>query len=287
MTLDKYREAGKIASKVVEKTKKFVTPDSTLLEIAEFVESSLKEKGEIAFPCNLSLNEVAAHYTPTSDDKTLVGDNLLTIDLGGHVDGFISDTAFTLDFSGQHKELIKASQEALKAAIPMCTPGTNVRDIGKTIQETIESFGYHPISNLSGHLLGQYNLHAGINIPNIDAGDAVLEEDMVVAVEPFATYGRGLVTDAPKAYIYLFLDKKPVRLPEARKILDFASKTNSLPFAKRWIDLPPLRLELALRQLTHSRALYAYPVLIEKDNGVVSQAEHTVIVKDKPEITTA
>lgn len=287
MTLEKYRKAGKIAADVVAEAKKFIKPERTLLEIAESIESSIKAKAGIAFPCNLSLNEVAAHYTPGPGDGTVVGENVISVDFGAHVDGFISDTAFTLDFSGGHRDMVKASEEALKAAIQLCRPGINVREIGEAIQATIESHGYHPISNLSGHLLGQYDLHAGLNVPNIDSGDSILEEDMVVAIEPFATDGRGLVTDSPQCLIYRFVDRRPVRMPEARRILELAERNHGLPFAKRWVDLPPMKLELALRQLMASRALHGYPVLIERDNGIVTQAEHTVIVKDKPEVTTA
>lgn len=284
--LDKYREAGKVASAVVAKARKFITPDKTLLEVAEFVESSILEKAGVAFPCNLSLNEAAAHYTPTKDDPTLVGKNVLKVDLGAHIDGFVADTAFTLDFTGRHADMVRAAEDALKAAIPLCRPGTNIRDIGQAIQETIESRGFHPVSNLSGHLLGRYDLHAGLSIPNIASGDAVLQKDMVIAIEPFATSGCGQVTDSPTCLIFMFVGRRPVRMPEARQILEFAETTGGLPFAKRWLDVPQVRLDMALRQLVAARALYAYPILIEKTRGVVTQAEHTVIVGDKPEVTT-
>ena len=282
-----YRAAGKIAKKVVDQLKGSITKESKLFDIAEEGEKMIRDLGgEIAFPINLGLNEVAAHYTPITNDKILVGENLIKVDIGVHIDGYIADTAFSLDFSGKHAKMIEASQKALEEATKMATPGTCVKDIGAKIQETIIGFGYTPVSNLSGHTLGRYKIHAGTNIPNVPAGNFILEEDMVIAIEPFATDGAGQIRDAPDAVIFSYIEDKPVRMREAKRILKVAKDNyHGMPFASRWLKIPPLRQQMALNQLTQAKALYSYPILLEKEKGVVAQSEHTVIVKDKPEVT--
>ncbi len=287
--LDKYRKAGKIAREVREKAKGFLKVGMRLEEIAEYVEGEVERLGgRNAFPCNLSLNHSAAHYTPYSGDLLCVKDrDVLKVDFGVHIDGYIADTAFTLDFSGKYGDMKKAAEEALETAIKMAVPGTKTGDIGKAIEETINSFGFRPIANLSGHLLGRYDLHAGVSIPNIPKGEETLEEGQVFAIEPFATDGSGWVVDGRDNNIFRFLEYKPVRMQEAKKIMELADKKFSrLPFAKRWIKMPQLKLDMALIQLLQTNALYRYPVLNEKEGGIITQAEHTIIVADKPEVTT-
>lgn len=283
-----YQKAGKIAQEVVKLLKAETKPGVSLLEIAEKGEAKIRELGgKIAFPINISMNEIGAHYTPVPQDKTILGDDIIKIDLGAHVNGFIADTAFTLDFTGDYTDMLNANEAALDAALKLAKPGTNVSEIGKVIQQTINDAGYKPIVNLSGHSLGQYRIHAGLNVPNIETGDAVLKEGMVIAIEPFATDGEGKVTDSPESVIFRYLEDKPVRLREAKMLLKIAKERfGGLPFATRWLKLPPIKLRLALNQLIQANAIYSYPILMEKSKGKISQFEHTVIVKDKPEITT-
>jgi len=285
--LGSYRKAGDISRKVKAKALAFIRPGMSLLEIAEFIESNIKAlDAKPAFPCNLSLNNVAAHYTPDRFSTVVFNeDDVLKVDFGVHVNGYISDLAFSLNPSQKHKDLVKASESALAEAVKLSTPGRDLSEIGAAIEDKIKSFGFKPIGNLSGHLLEQFNLHAGLTIPNIRAKEGVLEDGMVIAIEPFATDGAGWVVDSPEAFIFRYFRDRPVRLPDARKILELAKGDfASLPFTVRWVDLPPARLNLALSQLLRANALYRYPVLKEKSGGMISQAECTVIVGDKPEV---
>jgi len=283
-----YTKAGEIAAAVVKKLKKEIKIGNLLFDIAEAGESQIRELGgKPAFPINLSLNEVGAHYTPIPNDKTELGEDIIKIDIGVHVDGYIADTAFTFDFTNEYGDMLKANEKALEEALKLATPGTNVSEIGEVIHSAIHEAGYNPIVNLSGHSLGQYTIHAGQNIPNIKTGDFVLKEDMVIAIEPFATDGEGKVTDSPESVIFRYLEDKPVRLREAKNLLHIArDRFDALPFALRWVKLPQLKLRLALNQLIKANAIYSYPILIEKARGKISQFEHTVIVRDKPEVTT-
>lgn len=296
--LEKYIKAGKIAAEVREESAKIAKVSMPLLELAEKVESLVKEKGaEPAFPVNLSLNSFAAHYTPQHNDETKIKDgDVLKIDVGAHVDGYIADTAVTVDF-GANKELLDAAKAALDAAVGLVKPGALINDISHAIEEVIKSFGLKPIENLTGHGLDRYIEHKEPTIPNVALrNNQTLEEDQVIAIEPFATSGIGHVKDFPEVMIFSFAADKPVRSVDAKKIAAYVSRFNGLPFAERWLftkeaaeaGVPDslFKIRLALRELVQRGVFYSYPVLREAKNSLVSQAEHTIIVRDEPIIIT-
>ena len=118
---DKILKAGKIASEVREYIKSIIKKNMLLLDIAEKIENKIIElDGKPAFPVNLSINEIAAHYTPSYDDKTL-SHGLLKVDFGVHIDGWCSDQSFSIDLenSDENKKLIQASKDALDNAIKL------------------------------------------------------------------------------------------------------------------------------------------------------------------------
>ncbi len=288
-----YRKAGEIAEEVLNEGLKKIKPGVKVLEVAEFVEKSIIEKGgKPAFPCNISINEVAAHYSPSAwDERVFKEGDVVKLDIGVHIDGYIADTAKTKELGSCYKKLIKASEEALKNAIEIIKPGVKTNEVGEVIETTIKEYGFLPISNLTGHQLMRFTLHAGTIIPNIKTNyGKEFKEGDVFALEPFATTGCGRVVDDVNVLIFRYIQDKPMRVREARIILQYVKENfKSLPFAERWIAHLTSRLKLsqALRLLVHSKALHAYHVLREKDKGIVSQAEHTVIVtKEGCEVTT-
>ena len=170
MNKEKIIQAGEITKQVREWIKPQIKKDIPLLEIAEKIESKIIElKGTPAFPVNLSINEIAAHYTPSYNDENK-SQGLLKIDFGVNIDGWLADTAFSIDLenSEENKKLIDASEKALENAIKKLKEATPINEIGKEIQETIEKNKFSPIVNLSGHEMEKYELHAGVTIPNID-----------------------------------------------------------------------------------------------------------------------
>ena len=288
LVLDKYRSAGRILAEVREEAKEKIKEGVLLLEVAEFVETSIREKGaEPAFPCNISRNEEAAHATPSIDDKTVFGKDVVKLDIGTHIDGYIGDSAVTVDLSGEHEGLVKASEAALNEAIKIIRDGVTTVEIGEVIENAIREHGYKPVVNLTGHGLIRYDAHAPPAIPNVKYEHGIiLKENDVIAIEPFATDGAGKVAEHGNAEIYSLIKSKPVRLKEAKKLLGVIKNYQGLPFAKRW--LPRERLDLALRTLESTKGILRdYPILKEEENGLVSQAEHTLIVKkDGCEVTT-
>ncbi|MBU7014042.1 MAG: type II methionyl aminopeptidase [Theionarchaea archaeon] len=282
--LEKHRQAGEVVKKVVEESRAKIKEGVKLLDVATFIEGKITEYGaETAFPVNISLNEVAAHYTPPSQDETVLekGD-YLTLDIGCHVEGYIADTAYTVKVGEPEDELIQASQEGLDAALSVIRAGITTGEVGKVIEKAITAHGFRPIENLTGHGLSQYSIHASPSIPNFDDGSTVkLREGDVVAVEPFATTGAGRVVDDDKVYIFSFVAPRPLRLEPARKLMHHIQNTYpQLPFAERWV-VKDKKGEFLLRLLIRNGILFPYHVLKEKTGAPVTQAEHSVIVTEE------
>ena len=345
--IQKIFKAGKIASQVREYAKTIIKKDKLLLEIAEQIENKIIELGgKPAFPTNLSINEIAAHYTPSYDDKTLAR-GLLKVDFGVHIDGWIADTAFSIDLEGneKNKKLIKASEDALEKAIELVKEkievkkvndknissndklinkkrgdkvkgdelinnkirlgeqlqdvasktrvelgeGLTTSEIGKIIQQTIESQGFSPIVNLSGHSMEKYDLHSGITIPNINEKRTIEIKSGLYAIEPFATNGNGKIQDGKPSGIYIINQTKNVRSQLAREILDFiAEEYKTIPFCSRWlVNKFGTKSLFAIRELENNNIISQFDQLVEISKKPVSQAEHTILIdKDKVTVTT-
>lgn len=287
---EKWIKAGQIAAQAREHGAKLVKDGASVFDIGEAVENKIKQLGgDIAFPVNISINEMAAHYTPTfKDSLTIKNEDYVKIDVGAHVDGYIGDTAITIRPAGKD-DLIECAEKMLEEAIKIIKPGITVAEIGQVIQETAQRLGFNPVRNLTGHSLDQYNLHSGLTIPNIKTlSKQKIEEGQVIAIEPFCTPGAGNVKDSGQPLIFMWLSDKPVRDPYGRKILDLAkNQYQGLPFAKRWLaGMPAIKVEMLLKQLSAVRALHKFMPLKEVSDGNVAQTEHTIIVKEKPIITT-
>lgn len=277
--IGKYMTAGEILAHVRNETAKQVKVGASLLDVADFAENMIKkEGGECAFPVNISRNDEAAHATPKKNDTEVFGEDMVKLDIGVHIDGFIADTAITVDLSG-HNELVEAVEAGLNAAIEIIHGGINTTQIGDVINGTITEFGYKPVANLTGHGLAQYIQHAPPSIPNIPTDVGVeLEVGQVIAIEPFATDGKGFVSEVGSAQIFSLFTNKPIRNPAARAVLKEIEQYKTLPFAKRW--LKSKHVDFAMLQLEKNGNVSSYPVLKEEKGTLVSQAEHTLIVEE-------
>lgn len=293
---EKYRRAGKIAATARDHGVKLIKEGVSYLEVVTAVESEITRQGAgLAFPVNLSINEIAAHYTPRHDDSLLVfkKEDVVKLDIGSHVDGYIADTALTVEVgTNNYADMIKASCHALEKGIEMMKANVNLSEVGKVIGETIISYGYRSIDNLTGHRLDRYNLHSGLSVPNVSGmqiGRPRLGD--VLAIEPFATDGAGHVVSGSESNIYRYDSSVRSRLIRDSKSRSLATtlhnKFNTLPFAERWcVDVLP-NVDLSLKKLLFAKCIKHYPQLIDADKGIVTQAEHTVIVnEDGCEVTT-
>lgn len=291
-----YLKAGKIAAYARDYGIGIIKPGLSFLELAETVESKIVEKGAgIAFPVNIAVNDIAAHYSPFNNDSLVLkhGD-VVKLDVGAHIDGYIADTAVTVEIgSNNYGEMIKASEDALDAAIGLIKPGVNLSDVGKKIEETINSYGFKPVDNLTGHSLEYFNLHSGMSVPNVKTmtGGKPKEGD-VLAVEPFATNGIGHVYSGKGSNIYICNNTLKARFVRDSRTKMYYTKIKhnfkTLPFAQRWCEeLFPTRSDKILRRLAFLGITKQFPQLIEDKDSIVTQKEHTVIVtKDGCEVTT-
>ncbi|MBS3065731.1 type II methionyl aminopeptidase [Candidatus Pacearchaeota archaeon] len=288
---EKFIKAGKISSEVKKYARTFIKKDIFLLEIAEKIESKIIEMGaKIAFPTNLSIDEIAAHDTPSFND-TRKAQGLLKVDIGVQIDGCVADSAFSMDLenSEENKKLIQAAEKAVEEGCKTINAGVKIRNIGAAIEKAIKSLGFTPIQNLSGHSIEPYTLHAGITIPNVDNSQEKTIEEGVYAIEPFSTNGLGRVKDGKPSGIYRLERDGHVRDDFSREVLAFIYENyKTLPFCSRWIYKKfGSRGLLALKRIEDVGILHNYPRLMEAGNGKVAQAEETTLLaKDKKIITT-
>ena len=282
----KYQRAGEIAAKVREETRRTVREGMLVIDLCEKTESLIREMGgKPAFPCNVSIDEVAAHYTSPPQDRRRIPENsIVKIDLGVHMDGYIADTAVTVCFNPQYESLVQAAEEALKKAIEILRPGLLTSQFGSIIQKTIKNRGLKPVSNLTGHKVERYVLHAGKSLPNVfHVSTARVDVGEVYGVEPFVTVANavGKVESGFEAYIFRFLKHRSLRDPYAKQLINYIGKNfRGLPFTERWLQgqVPLDRYKPAFLELLSSKSLMSYPILIEASGKPVAQAEHTVLI---------
>jgi methionyl aminopeptidase len=293
--LEKFRLSGKILRETREEMRKFVRENMPIIEVCEEAERLIHEKGgKPAFPCNVSINEVAAHYTsPPNDERRIPEKTTVKVDIGVHVDGYVTDTAFTACFNPECKNMADAAEHALKTAIDSVHSDMPVSKIGGIIEKAIKNRGFKPISNLTGHSVGRYLIHAGTSIPNVAQMSLTkLKAGEVYAIEPFVTLPEavGRIEDGSETTIFRLVKAKSVKNPYAKELLKhIESNFRTLPFAERWLKgiVPKEQYREAFKELRASKALMGYPIFVEVSRKPVAQAEHTVLITgDTCEILT-
>lgn len=291
---DNYVKAGKIASQVREYARTQDHTGRSLSEICNDIEQEIfKKGGEPAFPVNVSLNDIAAHYTAVPNDPLIVKNtDVLKIDVGVHIDGYIADTAVTVSYDTKYQNMIDIAERALDEAIGISRSNTRVSDIGRIIEKTITKYGCKPIQNLSGHSLERYTIHAGKSIPNIwTIGHSFnLSVNNVYAIEPFVTTndGQGVVYEGKIKNIFGIGSRKRTKEQKTDDFLEYLwNKFKTLPFALRWIvDEYEEKEALSLLEiLVKKKNVHAYPILVEGANRIVVQAEHTIIPQESNTLT--
>ena len=275
--LEALRRAAKIHEKALRRGVDAILSGATDLDVVLAVEKEIEE-AKPAFPVNICSAHVAAHYTPDAgESRPLHG--LVKLDVGVHVDGWITDAAVTVDLDGSWKNIARASYVALQRAIEVTRPGVRLMDVGETIWRTAKEFGVKPIRNLGGHQIERYNLHAGLFVPNVPEGSEKIEEGMILAIEPFMTNGEGLVRESNSVHIFSLRGSR-ARSPQARSVLAYVRDNfGPLPFALRWLEERFGRsVRLAVVELVRLGSLHQYPVLVERKGSQVAQFETTVFV---------
>ncbi|MFH0711659.1 MAG: type II methionyl aminopeptidase [archaeon] len=309
--IESYVKAGGIAKEVKEFARGMIKPGVKLIDIADAVDAKIVELGgEAAFPVNLSLNEIAAHYTPTPGDEK-VAEGILKVDIGVAVDGFIADTAFSVDLTKNNEftEMISLNEKILYEISKIIKSGMMVKDVGDAAQDVLEKWNasrenrelgienrgtkkFSIIKSLSGHELGKNSIHAGLTFSNYRNDSRRVVDDMTFAIEPFVTTGVGDIYEGPVGGIYVLQSDENVRDRDAREVLKFVrEKYQGRPFCLRFLvknfeNLSIAKLKFILGMMVRQGILHEYPMLIEKSRAPVSQFENTFVVSDGKVVCT-
>jgi methionyl aminopeptidase len=289
-----YRKAGQIGYEVLNTVKDMIKPGVPIINICETAEKMIMEKGAdgFGFPTNVSIDNIAAHYTSPFEDESLIPDSgSIKLDIGVHVNGYIADTAVTVVLSDELKNLQKAAEEGFSAGMEIIQAGTLPSMVGGRIEETITGYGYRPIKELTGHKLGRYELHGDKRLPSVsapfDPAEAALEVGEAYALETFASTGSGSIHEIKGSrYIYMLLPRRiALRNPVSRKIYStIYKKYKTLPFAERWLSsydqFNRARVRFALRELLNNGGVIVYPTLADEKGSYVAQHEHTFVITE-------
>ncbi|MBC8405104.1 MAG: type II methionyl aminopeptidase [Planctomycetes bacterium] len=286
--LEKFREAGRIAREARELGISLIKPGVLLREVVEKVEGFIVSQGAgMAFPAQTSRNHIAAHYCCHPTDSTeFEKEDVVKIDIGVEVDGYVADNAQTkyLGENPHWKQLIQASADGLAAAIETVGPGVQVRQISTAIENAIKAQGFRPVYNLTGHGVARWRVHTSPQIPaSPDSGDKFeLRPGMVIAIEPFATDGRGQVTEHGRGEVFM-MRKAPRKMKQIDEdVWAVIEGMNGLPFARRTFgSMAKDAVESTITRLIRTGCLSVYPPLVDPDPKVrIAQTEHTMIVTD-------
>ncbi|KAI5150916.1 methionyl aminopeptidase [Enteropsectra breve] len=275
-------------------------PGASLREVVQRVEQNTRIllKGEknngIGFPCGISLNECAAHFTlnPENPDIFLKESDVLKIDFGTHSDGFIMDSAFTVCFDEKYKQLLLATKEATARGLEVIGVDMAVSEIGREINEVFRSFEmeidgrFVPIRqvyNLNGHSIERYKIHGGISIPQLNNGDSSRISEGFCAIETFATTGQGEVLERGESSHFM-LNAHPVNkiygAQTARVLETIKREFGTLPFSPSHLDFYEKNSHTSLKLLSLRKFVDPYPPLYDVAGSHVAQFEHTVYLKD-------
>ena len=283
-----FTKSGRILADVREFVKNLPVGGASVLKVCEEVEGKIRSLGaDSAFPCNIGINDVAAHYTsPWDDTSRIPEDCIVKVDFGVALDGFVTDTAITIALNPAYDSMKVPAEAALQEALAAVAPGRKLSEIGSVVERCIERYGFKPIRNLTGHKIDRYMIHAGKSVPNVSGMESGrFEVGEVYAIEPFVTLksAEGAVRDGDSAYIYRFVKVKGAKSDEAVKLAEFVRDMyKTLPFAARWAhnSWNGANFQEAFGELVKRRCIVGYPVLVEASGQVVAQAEHTIIVTE-------
>jgi methionyl aminopeptidase len=290
LKVESLRKAENIAKEVKKYIKPKINIGAKALEIINITESKIIELGgHMAFPVNLCINNIAAHYTsPLKDDALSIEEgDVVKIDIGVHMEGYIVDTAFSINFRKTDKSvenIVQSTEVAVDAAKMMAKPQINTRDIGKKIETIIKGFKYRPIKELGGHQIERWTVHGKKSLPELgNQKGAIMEEGDVFAIEVFASTGEGSVHMTNNSFIYElnpYSGKVPLRRKASKQILGYVNKNyKTLPFAERWLTNEfRMGVVFGIEELVNTNKLKVHYVLAENKGVFIAQSEETILI---------
>jgi len=307
--LSDYRLAAEVHRQVRGWVHEVTKPGMPLTELAVGIEDGVRAltghqglepgdslKAGMGFPTGLSLNHCAAHFTPNPGQKDILlkHQDVLKVDFGVHVNGWIVDSAFTLAFDPIYDNLLCAVKDATNTGLKCSGIDARMSEIGSSIQETMEAYEVEiggktypvkAIRNITGHDILRYTIHGGKHVPFVKNNDQTkMEEGEVFAIETFGSTGRGRVRDGIGVYGYGKEANPPVSslyLSSARSLLNTINENfGTIVFCRRYLDRLGLdRYLLGMNSLVKNGIVNMYPPLDDIAGCYVSQFEHTILLK--------
>lgn len=215
------REAGRVSALALRMVGDLIVPGVTTRELDSFVENVIRLeggtptfKGYGGFPGSIcaSVNEKVVHGIP-SDDVVLAEGDIISIDTGATVDGWVGDNAYTFavgEVSSDKRQLCAVTKEAMWAGIRAARPGNTLGDVGFAIQDHAESRGFGVVRDYVGHGVGHV-MHEKPDVPNYGkkGRGLKLKAGMVIAIEPMITAGSYRVRVEKDGWGVVTVDGKP------------------------------------------------------------------------------
>jgi methionyl aminopeptidase len=300
--------SSSIHKKVRRELQSYLKPDITLLSIAQIIESKTIElsnqsksinKG-IGFPASLALNDCAAHFHPNSNDNVkFTKDDIIKIDFGTEVNGWITDSAFTVYFDDKFDNLAKAVKEATYTGIKNAGIDVDIGDWAIKIQEVMESYEIElngkiypikTIKNLYGHNIIKGIIHGGMFLPTTNMKSTLPPnyrfKEGVYAIETFGSTGDAEVIESGESTLYMANSSK-LELSkyesELSKKIKHAFKT--LPFTNRYIEIFNINnYKKELNILTNNNVINTFRPLYVNKGAYTAQYEHTIYIGENKKI---
>ena len=279
----KFKKAGVIHKIIQQRLREYLKLGVSALEIAEFIENQIDIflprdneqpwKQGYGFPVGVNINEVAAHFSPSNINPIILDDDLVKIDFGVHIDGCISDGAFSWCPSGKYNELITIAENATNIGIKHSGVDAVLGDIGEYIEEFINSHEITidnevkkicSITDLSGHNITPYHIHGGKFVPNGKIRyNERMRENEIFAIETFPTTGNKHVFETSEVNHFM-IEKEEFDNKELFKVF------KTLPFCPRWVEA-----DVDIQKIN---SVKKYPVIM--NDGIVAQYEKSVFIKE-------
>jgi methionyl aminopeptidase len=272
-----HKKIFNFADDIIKPPIKLIDIEQQIFHFGKKLFSKLKNNNiqflDFAFPIGLNKNNIVAHFSPYNNDEDILTENdVLKVDIGICLNGYIIDSAKTYYFKPEFEPLISATKDAIVQFYKNAGVDKNLGDLGEIIQETIESYEVqlnnniyplYSIKDVCGHNILLYTVHGGIAIPNIKINyNKKLEEGMIYAIEPYATTGNGKTIEN-------FNHISHISMKQYEFDYNIFKERNFLPFHPKWFNN------------INTNNFKEYPVIEDKIGTFSAQTEETFIIENE------
>ena len=298
--------AGLIHKEVRRRIRPILKPGTSLLDLTLAIEKETMELAKpyhtinkgIGFPCGLSVNECAAHWAPSSNTTIVIDkDDVIKIDYGIEINGWIIDSAFTISFNQKYDNLLTAIKEATMQGIKTAGVDVDIHDWSRGIGEVMESYdiildgknhNIRAIETLGGHNILNGIIHGGMFLPAKDLGSKLPSnyrfKEGVYAIETFGSTGSHITKENGKSTLFRINPNTMSNKISNPKLNTFYSKIYSsfktLPFCDRYVETFDSEYEKNLKFLADHNWIHSYPPLCVNKGEYTAQYEHTIMLQD-------